>query len=229
MTKRSRNGTAIRSTAGRAVRAGLLAVGIVICATATAQAQGNPPQSCPADPVAAMSALQLQIDALYANVQVQAKSAQADLKATTDPGQLTLKIAYYEELLFQYETQAQLLYEQVREINRCCFRSGKYLLWVEIERVTQVWQKVYYKLIKITIKYFKVFYRYKLLKIVNTSTIGCCLCNGVPNPAITNCASAPGLTQPQCSTACLPFSSNGGQWFFQQMCDAGTGTCVPDP
>jgi hypothetical protein len=210
----------------------LLAIGLVIAATSTARAQGNPPQACPADPIAAMSNLQVQIDALYSNALLQAKAARDDLKATAslgDPGEVSLKIAYYEELLFQWETQAQLLYEQVREINRCCFRSGKYLIWVELERVTQVWQKVYYKLIKVTIKYFRIFYRYKLIGIVNTSTVGCCLCNGVVNPPITNCASAPGLTQAQCNTACLPFTSNGGQWFFQQMCDGATGTCVPDP
>lgn len=226
-------GEMIRSGRVPSVRLALLAAGFMILAASTARAQGNPPSGpCPADPIAAMGALQLQIDALYANAAVQAKAAQSDIKAATalgDPGLVSLKIAYYEELLFQWETQAFLLYEQVREINRCCFRSGKYVIWVELERVTQVWQKVYYKLTKVTIKYFRIFYRYKLLGIVNTSTVGCCLCNGVVNPPITNCASAPGLTQLQCATACLPFATNANQWFFQQMCDAGTGTCVPDP
>jgi hypothetical protein len=211
---------------------GVLVVALTtMLVSVTAHAQGNPPQSCPADPVAAMNTLQQQVDTLHLQVRTDVKNAAVDLKATAalnDPGALSLRIAYWEETLFQWETQAQLLYEQVREINRCAFRSGKYVIWVSVEQVTQVWTKTYLKVIKLTVTWFKKFYRYKLLGIINTSTVGCCECNGVPNPPITNCASAPGLTQAQCAIACLPFGSNG-MWHFQQMCDAASGTCVPDP
>ena len=165
------------------------------------------------------------------NVRADVKVAADDLKVAVgagDPGQVSLKIGYYEEVLFQYETQAHLLYEQVREINRCYIRSGKYLLWVSIEEVTQTWTKTYIKVIKTTVTWFKKIYKVKLLGIVNTSTVGCCECNGVARSSDHQLRQRPGLTAAQCNIACLPFASNG-ELALQQMCDAATGTCVPDP
>src|SRR5262245_42790398 len=74
--------TAGKMVTSASTRVGLLGPGLAILAASTARPQGNPPSSpCPADPIAAMGALQIQIDALYANALVQAKAAQADLKA----------------------------------------------------------------------------------------------------------------------------------------------------
>lgn len=43
-------------------------------------AQGNPPQSCPADPVGEMNDLVTQINALESNIKVQAKLLDGNLK-----------------------------------------------------------------------------------------------------------------------------------------------------
>jgi hypothetical protein len=224
---RSRSLSRVRATAS--FRSALLAAVLAAAVLAPRTASAALPDACPADPVAEMQGIQAQMDALLLEAKDIKKNGKAQAKEalSAGPSEASLKVAEIEERLTQIDELAYQLLFAALTINRCCFRSGKYIVWIEIERLLIILKKTYFLIIKIQRVIIIQLTKIKIKVSRITTNVNCCECDGVA-PPIAGCASTANLRQDQCEIACLPFNWTGG-YFQSSMCDSATGNCVPDP